>query len=101
MTNAFCALAVGEFAMQADPLPRCKFALLQLELRRQIEQAHLALLLGEDFVEKRQMVAKEEHRNRIVHWSVASDQLVEENRRHWSYVFVAEAQVGAGETGVT
>ena len=76
MTNAFCALAVGEFAMQADPLPRCKFALLQLELGSEIEQAHLALLLGEDLVKECQVIAEEDDRTRIIHWRVASNELV-------------------------
>ncbi len=100
MANSFCALAVGQLAMQADPLARCKFALFQLELSCEVEQAHLSLLLGKDFVEKCQMVAKEEHRTGIVDGSIASDKLIEEDRGHGSYVFVAEAQVGAGETGI-
>src|SRR5258708_2199218 len=100
MANAFRALAIGQFAMQSDPFPHCKFALLQLELCREIEQAHLALLLREDFVEKGQMVAEEEDGTGIVDGSIASDELIEEDRCHRRDVFVAEAQVGARETRV-
>src|SRR5438034_7219748 len=101
MTNAFCALAIDQFAMQADSFSRSKLALLQLELCRQIEQAHFALLFRENLVEESQMIAEEEHRSGIVDWGVVSDQLVEENRGHRSDILVAEAEVGAGKAGVT
>src|SRR5450432_4622776 len=47
------------------------------------------------------MVAKENDRRCIVDRSVAADELIEEDRRHGSHVFVAKTQVGAGETRIS
>ena len=44
-------------------MPRClgERLLLELELRRQIEQAHLSLLFRQHFVKKRQVIAEKHH----------------------------------------
>ena len=49
---------------------------------------------------KRQVVAEKEHRAGIIYRRISSDQLIEENRRHGGDVLMAEAQIGARETGV-
>ena len=64
VADSFRALAVGQFAVQLDSLLRGEILLLELELRRQIEQAHLLLLFRNHFVEKRQVVAKEQNARR-------------------------------------
>src|SRR5712692_7048802 len=101
MTNAFRALAVRQLPVQPDAALFGKILLLQLELRRQVEQTHLALLLREHFVQKRQVVAEENDRRGIVHRSIASRQLIEEDGCHGRDVFMAEAQIGASESGVS
>ena len=74
--------------------------LLQLELRGQIEQAELFLFFRDHFVEEGQVVAEEQDAGGIVDLGVLAHVALEENGRHGRDVFVAEAQVGAGEAGV-
>jgi hypothetical protein len=100
MADAFRAFAVFQFAVQLDALLGGEVLLLEFELRRQIEQAHLALLFGNHFVEKGQVVAEEHDARGVVHLRVFAQVAFEENRRHRRDVLVAEAQIGAGEAGV-
>src|SRR5579864_3468382 len=97
VADSFRSFAVGQLAMQTNAFAFRKLCLFELELRSQVEQAHLAFLLGEDFIEKSQVVAKEKYRAGIIHRGFFADKLIEENRRHGRDVFVAKAQVGSSE----
>ena len=73
--------------------------LLEFELRREIEQAHLASFLRRSL---RQETSGDRGRNRIVlgivDRRVFADVVLEEDRRHGRDVFVAEAQVGCARS---
>src|SRR5215467_1961025 len=86
--------------MQANAFAFCEFSLLELQLGREIEQPHLALLLGEDFIEKGEMIAEEEHRTRIVDGRIFPDELIEEYGSHRSHVFVAEPKISASKARI-
>ena len=73
MANTLRAFAILQLSMQLDALLLRKALLLELKLRGQVEQAHLALLLGKHLVEKCQMIAKEEDGGGIVHRRIAAD----------------------------
>src|SRR5579864_5992223 len=100
VADSFRSFAVGQLAMQTNAFALRKLALFKLQLGSQVEQAHLAFLLGEDFIEKSQVVAEEKYRAGIIHRGFFADKLIEEDRRHGRDVFVAEAEVGASESGV-
>src|SRR5271157_1479736 len=100
VADSFRALAVMQLAVQLDAARFRKIFLLQLQLVRQIEQAHLALFFREHFVQKREVVAEEHDRARIRDRLVLAEKMLEENGRHGRDVFVAEAQIGAGESGI-
>src|SRR5208337_877984 len=100
VADSFRAFAVTQFAVQLDAARFRKIFLLQLQLVRQIEQAHLALFFREHFVQKREVVAEEHDRARIRDRLVLAEKMLEENGRHGRDVFVAEAQIGAGESGI-
>src|ERR1043166_9139050 len=87
--------------MLPDSFPVCKLSLFELELRCKIEHAHLSLLLGEDLIEKGEVITEEKHRSGIIDRRVLADQLIEEDGGHGSDVFVAETEIGAREAGVT
>ena len=74
--------------------------LLELELRRQVQQAHLALFFRHHLVKKCQVVAEELDGVAIVHRHALADEVLVEDRRHRGDVLVREAQVHAGETGI-
>src|SRR5712692_9316716 len=86
--------------MQANAALSGEVFLLELELCRQIKQAHLALLFRDSFVQKRQMVAEKKNRRRIIHRSIAAYQVIEKDGRHGRHILVAEAQIGVGKTGI-
>ena len=46
------------------------------------------------------MVTEEDDAGAVVHFGVLADKMLKENGRHGRDIFVAEAQVGAGKTGV-
>src|SRR6266566_1522487 len=100
MANPLRAFAISELPVQADSLSLCEIALLQLQLSRQIEQAHFAFLLGENFIKESEVIAEAQNRARIIDWGVAAYELVEENRGHGSDVLVAEPQISTSEAGV-
>ena len=100
VADALAALAVLELAVQLDALVAGEILLLELELRRQVEQAHLALFFRHDLVEKRQVVAEKLDAVAIVHRHALADEVLVEDRRHRRDVLVREAQVHAGETGI-
>src|SRR6266566_2163185 len=85
----------------ATSLPLREIFLLELELRGQIKQAELLLLFVYDFIQERQVIAEEQDRRRIVYLGIFADVVLEEDRRHRSDIFMAEPQVGHGETGIT
>src|ERR1700687_5617510 len=87
--------------MQADSLLLGKVLLFEFELGREIEQAKLLLLFGNDLVEKGQMITEENDGRRIVDFRILADVTLEENRRHGRDVLVAEAQIGASESGIS
>src|SRR6185369_5099001 len=62
VADAFRSFAVGQLTMRANALALGKFALLELELGREIKQTHLALLLRQDFIKECQVVAKKQNR---------------------------------------
>src|SRR6266480_7440297 len=101
VADSFRTLAVLQLAMQLDSLPLREIFLLELELRGQIKQAELFLFFGYDFIQERQVVAEEKDRRRIVYFGIFADVVLEEDRRHRSDIFMAEPQVGHGETGIT
>src|SRR5438552_2615345 len=101
VADSFRTLAVLQLAMQLDSLPLREIFLLELELRGQIKQAELLLLFGYDFIQERQVIAEEQDRRRIVYLGIFADVVLEEDRRHRSDIFMAEPQVGHGETGIT
>src|SRR4051794_31718415 len=78
VADALRTFAIGELSVKADAFAFGEFALLQLELSCEIEQAHPALLLGQNFVEKRGVISKEQHRPWIVDGRVLADELIEE-----------------------
>src|SRR5215469_666389 len=98
MANAFRAFAIFQLAMEPDSLLAGEFLLLELELTRKVEQPHFFLLLGDDLVEKSEVIAEEDDGGRIVYFGIFSDEVLKEDGRHGSDVFVAEAQIGAGKT---
>ena len=53
-----------QLAVQLDAARLGEVLLLQLELGRQVEQSHLALLFRKHLVEKREMVAEEQDADR-------------------------------------
>ncbi len=89
-----------QFSMQLDSLLGSELLLLQFELRRQIEQAKFLFLLGNHFVEKRQMVAKENNARSVVYLRILTDVALEKNSRHRRHILVAKSQVGLRESGV-
>src|ERR1700680_2850880 len=99
-SDPFLSLAVFQLSMQPNSLLGREILLLEFELRRQIEQAELLLFFRNDFVEKCQMVAEKDDARRIVDLRLLSHIPLKENRSHRRDVLVAEAQIGAGETGV-
>src|ERR1700680_3831204 len=86
--------------MQFDSLLLRKVLLLELELRREIEQAELLFFLRNDFIEKREVIAEEEDACWIVHFGILAYIALKKNGGHRGYVFVAETQVGSGKAGV-
>src|SRR6266699_2189544 len=101
VADSFRTLAVLQLAMQLDSLPLREIFLLELELRGQIKQAELFLFFGYDFIQERQVVAEEKDRRRIVYFGIFAHVVLEEDRRHRSDVFMAEAQVSPGKAGIT
>ncbi len=100
VADAFGTFAVGQFAVQPYSLLLGEILLLEFELRGQIEQAELFLLFGDHLVEKCQVIAEEQDAGGIVDLGVFADIALEEDRRHGRDVFMAEAQIGAGKSGV-
>src|ERR1700736_4781999 len=86
--------------MQLDSLLLRKVLLLELELRREIEQAELLFFFRNDFIEKREVIAEEEDACWIVHFGILAYVALKKNGGHGGYIFVAETQVGAGKAGV-
>ncbi len=82
------------------PRDLAKVFLLELQLARQIEQAHLLLLLRHHFVEEGEVIAEEHDRAGIGDRLFFAEEVLEEDRRHRRDVLVAEAQIGARETGI-
>src|SRR5581483_7359119 len=101
VADAFRSFAVGQFAVQLNSLLLREVLLLELELGGEVEQAQLLLFLGNDFVEECEVVAEAEYGPGIVHPGIFADIALEEDRGHGRDVFVAEAEIGAGETGVS
>src|ERR1700734_245521 len=79
--------------MQLDSLLRGKILLLQLKLRRQIEQSQLLFLLGNHFIKKRKMVAEKDNARSIVHLRILANISFKKYSRHRRDVLMAEAQV--------
>src|SRR3989442_5082673 len=100
VADSFRAFAVLQLAMQLDSLPFSELLLLKLELCGQIKQAELLLLFGYDFIQERQVIAEEQDRRRIVYLGIFADVVLEEDRRHRSDIFMAEAQVGARKASI-
>ena len=100
MADSLRAFAVAQLAVQLDALRLGEFHLLQLELRGQVEQAHLFLFFRDHFVQKSQMVAEEQDGRLVVHRRVFAHVMLVEDRGHRRDVLVAEAQIGAGKSGV-
>src|SRR5262249_54389517 len=100
MADAFRAFAVLKFNMQLDFLLLREFLLLELELGREIKQAEFLLLLGNDFIEKGQVIAEEENGCGIIDLGVFPDVVLKEDCSHRRDVLVAEPQVGASKTCV-
>src|SRR5262252_557597 len=86
--------------MQANSLLPGEILLLEFELSGEIEQSELFLFFGNHLIEKRQVVAKEQNRRRIVDLRILADVVLKENCGHGRYILMAEAQVRAGKTGV-
>ena len=61
MADALGSFSIGQFSMKPNALAFREFPLLQLELRRKIKQAHLALLLRKHFIQKRQVITEKQH----------------------------------------
>src|SRR6185503_11259230 len=74
MADSLGAFTVYQLPVEPDTFPLRKLALFQLELRGQVEQAHLPLLLRENFVEERQVIAEEHDRRRIIDRRILSDE---------------------------
>ena len=100
MADSFRALAVAQFAVQLDALRLGEFHLLQLELRGQVEQPHLFLFFGNHIIQKREMVAEKQDGRLVVHRRVFAHVMLVKDRGHWGDVLMAEAQIGAGKSGV-
>src|SRR5215467_5985926 len=98
MADALRAFAIFQLTVQPDSLLTGEFLLLELELTRQVEQPHFFLLLGDDLVEKSEVITEEDDGGRIIYLGIFSDEVLKEDGRHGSDVFVAEAQIGAGKT---
>src|ERR1051325_12110139 len=73
--------------MKFDSLLGGEILLFALQLCGQIKQAQLLFFFRDHFVEKCQMVAKEQDCAGIVYFGVLADIVLEENGRHRSYVF--------------
>jgi len=73
MTDALGALAIFQLAVQADALLFGKVFLLHFQLVGKVEQSHLLFLFGDDFIEKREMVAEDQNGRRIVDFGVFAD----------------------------
>ena len=100
MADPLRAFAVAQLAVQLDALRLGEFHLLQLELRGQVEQAHLFLFFRDHIIQKREMVAEKQDGRLVVHRRVFADVVLVEDRGHGRDVFVAEAKIGAGKPGV-
>src|ERR1035438_4901212 len=86
--------------MQADSLLLSEILLLYFQLRRQVKQAQLLLLLGNHLIKKRQVIAEKQNARRIIYLRILADVALKENRCHRSNVLVAEAQIGARESRI-
>src|SRR5204863_8525465 len=60
MADSLRALAVAQLTVELDALRLGELHLLQLELRGQVEQAHLFLFFRDHIVQKREMVAEKQ-----------------------------------------
>ena len=101
VADALRALTVGQFAMQFDSLLLREVFLLQLELRRQIEQPHLFLFLRDHFIEEGEMVAEEADAGSVVHRNILADILLIENGSHGRDVLMTEAQIDGSEPRIS
>src|ERR1700722_15885582 len=86
--------------MQFDSLLRGEILLFHLELRRQIEQPHLLLLLRDHFIEKGKMVAEKDNARGVIDLCVLADVALKKDSRHRRNVLVAETQIGLSKASV-
>src|SRR6478672_2282781 len=101
MADSFGTFAVRQFTVQLDSLFIGEILLLEFQLRGQVEQAQFLLFFRDHFIEEGQMVAEENDGGGIIDLGIFSDVTLEEDGGHGGDVLVAEAQVGAGEAGVS
>src|SRR6266513_797289 len=95
--NAMQPIAPECGVCESEPTTTCpgsallsEIALLQLQLCGEIEQAHLAPFFGDHFIEKCQVIAKEDDRRWVGDRRVLADVHIEKDRRHRRDVFVRE-----------
>src|SRR5215470_13642013 len=86
--------------MQANSLLPGEILLLEFELCGEIEQSELFLFFRNHFIEKRQVVAEEKNRRRIVDLCIFAHIVLKEDGGHRRDVLMTETQVGTCETGV-
>src|SRR6185437_14917881 len=84
VADSFRPFAVFQLSMQLDSLLGCEILLLQLELRRQIEEAELLFFFRYHLIEEGQVIAEKQDAGGIVHLSVLANVALEEDRRHRS-----------------
>src|ERR1017187_3739941 len=101
VADAFRTFAVAQLAVQLDATRFREVFLLQLQLRGQVEQAHLALLFRQYFVEERKVIAEEQDRDSVVDRLVFAEIALVENCGHRRDVLMTETQVGARESSVS
>src|SRR5580692_2241103 len=86
--------------MQPDSLLIRKILLLQLELRRKVQEPDLLLLFRNHFVEKRKMIPEKSDRGSIIHLCIRAYIVLEKDGRHRRHVFMTKAKVDLGESRV-
>ena len=89
-----------QLAVQLDSARLGEVFLLQLQLGRQVQQAHLALFFRQHFVEEGEVIAEEHDGAGVGDWRVLAQKVLEENGRHRRDVFMTKAQIGARESSI-
>src|SRR5690348_16887930 len=86
--------------MQANSLLLREIHLFEFQLGSKIKQSELLLLLGNHFIEERQMIAEKQNGGRIIDLRIFSYVVLEKDSRHRRYILVTEPQIGPRKTGV-